>query len=447
MKRAIHNKRPGLERSIGFGGDAGRMGRRQFLASTGAGFLALSGLNPAMESLLQSEDASGKARSVIHVWLSGGLSHLDSFDPKPYAPVEVRGPYDAMDTNVVGIQFSEHMKQLAKRANQLLIVRSMTHGEAAHERGSHSMLTGYRPSPAVSYPSFGSVVTHELGSREDLPAYICVPGDREPSLGPGYLSQACAPFHVGGEPRSSNFAVRDLEAPKNTTEAQVARRRHLLMAQDADFQSAVAADSVRALETFYRQAYDLLDSTTAKAAFDIKQENGKDRNRYGMTNLGQRLLLSRRLVESGARWVTVTDNGYDHHRDLSRNLRPRLVDLDLGLAALIDDLKERDLLSSTLVLVSSEFGRTPRINQDSGRDHWARCFSVMLAGGGLKQGTVHGASDATGSEPETDPVRPEDLAATVFHLMGLDPTKKLMSPGNRPIDLVRDGKIQSSWIA
>jgi hypothetical protein len=309
------------------------------------------------------------------------------------------------------------------------------------------MLTGYRPSPAVSYPSFGSVVTHELGGRNQLPAYICVPGDREPSLGAGYLSQACSPFHVGAEPRSSSFAVRDLDAPKGKSAEQVARRRHWLMAQDAEFEASVSADSLKALEAFYGQAYDLLDSPHAKAAFDIKAEPQQERNRYGMTNIGQRLLLSRRLVQAGARWVTVTDSGYDHHRDLERNLKPRVNDLDQGLATLIDDLTERGLLDSTLVLVTTEFGRTPRINQDNGRDHWARCFSILLAGGGLKSGLVYGSSDATGSEPDRDPVKPEDLAATAFHLLGIDPKKKLMSPGNRPIDLVREGRVMLPWLA
>ena len=422
------------------------IGRRQFLRwQCGAMAGCFLGLPGTRSRHLLAQKAP--AQAVIHIWLSGGLSHLDTLDPKPYAPLEVRGPFKTIETALGNHRFSELLPQTAKIADQLIVIPSMTHGEAAHTRGTHSMLTGYKPSPAITYPSMGSVVAHELGGRNDLPAYVCVPNAREEFMGTGYLSTAFAPFGVGGEPNSSRFKVRDLGRARGLSEERLHRRRMLLEEQDRQIQDQVQADPMTALTEFYRQAYALMDSPKAQSAFDIRKEARKVRSRYGNTNLGQRLLLARRLVEYGCRYVTVSDGGYDHHRDIGRGLRGRVRDLDRGFAALLNDLKGKGLLDSTLVLLTTEFGRTPRINDDDGRDHWARCFSIAMAGGGLKRGLVHGASDATGAEPKDNATSPADYAATVFHQMGIDPRKKLMSPGNRPIDLVRDGRVMKEWIA
>ena len=387
--------------------------------------LAARGLTP---------EPAAKAKAVIHIFLSGGLSHHDTFDPKPHAPVEIRGDFRTVKSKLDGEPLADTLRQTSAIADRLCLIRSMTHGEAAHERGTHNMLTGYRPSPAITYPSMGSVFAHELGSQKALPPYVCVPNANiSPYLGTGYLSSAFAAFAVGSEPRTSGFKVRDLNSPRGLDDARRARRRRFLGMIDD--------------EAFYDQAYELIESDKAREAFNIRKEKSSVRNAYGMSNIGQRLLLARRLVEGGVRWISVLDGGYDHHRNIVPALRGRMGPLDLGYSALIKDLDRRGLLDSTLVVLTSEFGRTPRMNRDGGRDHWPKVFSVVLAGGGAKRGIIPGRSDATGAEPEDDPVTPPDLAATIFHLAGINPEHKLMSPGDRPIDIVRNGVVQKGLIA
>jgi hypothetical protein len=390
---------------------------------------------------LEGPARDAKAKSLIQILLVGGLSHIDSFDPKPLAPVEVRGDWKAIPTSVDGIQLSEHLTKTAAVAKKVAFLRAMTHGEAAHERGIHSMLTGYPPSPAIIYPSAGAVVSHELEKLTALPIYIAVPSADEEFLGTGYLPSKFAPFSVGGDPRNGDFRVRDLDRPAGVGPERDARRRRLLRMVDGTGPSENTADAVRAMEAFYDQAYALIDAPEARAAFEIKKEPQKTRDRYGMTGIGQRLLLARRLVAAGARCVTVIDRGYDHHESIYSNLKERLIDLDRGYAALIDDLDEQGLLGQTIVTMSSEFGRTPRLNGTGGRDHWPKVFTALVAGGGLKGGRAIGESDAFGAEPAERPVTPADLFATVYSQMGIDPKKRLVAEGGRPIDLVRDGSV------
>ncbi|MCB9879942.1 MAG: DUF1501 domain-containing protein [Planctomycetes bacterium] len=385
-----------------------------------------------------------RAAAAIQIYLGGGLSHLDTFDPKPDAPLDVRGPFRAIPTAIDGEQFTELCPALAKVADRLTVVRSVTHTEAAHERGSHNMLTGYRPSPAVAYPSFGAVVSHELGVRNDLPPYVCIPRVA-PDLGTGYLSSAYGPFSVGAEPVQKDFEVKDLGSSMPLDAARAERRRRLLGELDAGF--AGEADGVTATQAFYQQAWKLIDSPTAQAAFRIDEEDGKLRDRYGRNDIGQRLLLARRLVAAGVRFVAVPYGGWDHHQDLANGLRGRMPAVDRALATLLEDLDERGLLDGTIVMLTTEFGRTPRLNADKGRDHWPRVFSVLAAGGGFARGRVHGRSDPTGAEPEQAPVSPADLAATMFTQLGIDPTRRLMSPGDRPIDIVRDGRVLRELLA
>ncbi len=422
--------------------------RRDFLKHgtvAGVGMVALPGVAPQLVPVAYAPGA--RAKAVIHVFLSGGLSHLDTFDPKPFAPVEVRGEFGTLKSRADGELFSSLLPLTARIADKITVIRSMTHTEAAHERGRHTMHTGYQPSPAITYPSMGSVVAHELGTRQNLPAYVCVPAANDIYLGTGYLSAAYAPFSVGDEPNRRNFQVRDLGLPAGIDEQRLARRRRILADLDQRFEKVAASDGVHASTTFYEQAYDLIQSKHARDAFRIDRHPDKLRNSYGRTNIGQRLLLARGLVESGVRWVTVVDGGYDHHRDLVRGLRGRMQQLDQGYAALIADLEASGLLDQTLVLLTTEFGRTPRINNDRGRDHWPRAFSVSLAGGGVQRGLIYGATVADGSEPAEDPVQPADLAATVFQLLGIDPTRKILSPGGRPINIVRAGNVLDRLLA
>ncbi|MEQ1633846.1 MAG: DUF1501 domain-containing protein [Planctomycetota bacterium] len=382
-----------------------------------------------------------RADAVIQIHLAGGLSHIDTFDPKPEAPVEVRGPFAAIKTNVNGLRLSSLLPRTAAVADKLTLIRSMTHTEADHDRGSHSVLTGYAPSPAIVYPSFGAVVAHELGGRNDLPAYVCVPQANSGFLANGYLGSAFAPFAIGGNPGSGRFKVRDLAPPEAVDEARRERRKQMLHDLDADRPELQTAGSVVASEAFYQQAWKLLESPTARTAFDLAAEPDAKKDRYGRNTLGMSVLLARRLVQAGSRYVVAAHNGYDHHARIGNDLPARMAEFDLAFSALLEDLEKEGLLDRTLVLVTSEFGRTPRLNADSGRDHWARAFTVAMAGAGIKRGHVHGETNATGAEPESMPVKPADLAATVFAQLGIDPEKKLMSPSDRPIDLVRDGAV------
>ena len=388
-----------------------------------------------------------KAQSVIHIFLPGGIAHQDSFDPKPYAPVEYRGEIGTTKTKVDGVFFSEYLAQTAQVADKLTVCRSMTHGEAAHERGTHNMFTGYRPSPAIVFPSFGSIVSHELGVRNNLPPYVCVPSQPTTYAGSGYLSSAYAPFSLGADPAGGNFSVQDLTLPGGVDAKRFDTRKNMLEAVNEHFAQKEKADGLVAMDTFYQRAYSLISSEKAREAFNINAEPAKLRDEYGRNAAGQRMLLARRLVAAGVRFVSLTYGGWDMHTSIKQGMAGQLPEFDKAFAALIRDLDRSGLLKSTLVMVSSEFGRTPKINGSAGRDHWPKVFSVVLAGGGVKAGHVYGTSDATATEPENDPLTVEDLAATVYHLLGIDHEKKLMSPGNRPIDIVREASIRKDLIA
>lgn len=428
-----------------------RLSRRGFVAAG-----AFGGLGLTLPELLMMRDAQAqqkdydfieaKAKSVIHIFLPGGMAHQESFDPKPYSPLEYRGEFKTIRTNT-GETFCETVPNLAKCADKFTVIRSMTHGEAAHERGTHNMFTGYKPSPALIFPSFGSVVSHEFGPRNNLPPYVCVPNVPNEFAGTGYLSSSYGPFALGDDPTSASFKVRDLNLASGVSPERFVRRKSALDVVNRRFGSMTSADSVKAMDTFYDRAYGLLDSPDARTAFEIEKEDPKLRDRYGRNQAGQRLLMARRLVEAGVRLVTVTYGGWDMHANITNAFRSQMPSLDVALATLIDDLSQRGMLDETLVIVSSEFGRTPKINQDAGRDHWPKVFSTLLAGGGVKGGLVYGASDATASEPEDKPVSPENLATTMYHLLGIVADKELMAPGARPIEIVDGGEVITDILA
>jgi len=375
------------------------------------------------------------------------MAHQESWDPKPYAPTEYRGPLGTIDTSIKGVKFSQYLKNTAKIADKMTIIRSMAHGEAAHERGTHNMFTGYKPSPALEYPAMGSVVAHELGPRNNLPPYVCVPSVPNEFANSGYLSSAFGPFAIGSEPSRSDFEVRDLNMPGGVDEKRFDRRRSLLETVDHHFKTLEESDALDSMDAFYQHAYNLISSQEAREAFNLKAEPEAVRNRYGMNTPGQRMLLARRLVEAGTRFVSLTAGGWDHHDNIKNGIQQQLPPVDQAIAALISDLDERGLLDSTLVMVTSEFGRTPKINGTGGRDHWPRVFSVGMAGGGLHRGLVHGSSDALGGEPEEDMVGIEDLAMTVYNQLGITGDKELMSPGDRPIEIVSDGRVVDEILA
>jgi hypothetical protein len=388
----------------------------------------------------------GPAKSIIHIFLPGGIAHQEFVDPKPLAPIEYRGPLGTVKTKLAGVVFSECMKKTADIADKITVCRSMTHGEAAHERGTHNMFTGYRPSPALTFPSMGSVVSHEFGPRQNLPPYVCIPSLPTTYASSGYLSSAYAPFSLGSDPASSGFTVQDLKLPGGVDEKRFTKRRNMLEAVNEHFAKKEKGDSLQAMDTFYERAYSLISSEKAKNAFNITLEKDALRNEYGRNAAGQRMLLARRLVESGVRFVSLTYGGWDLHGGIRNGTLSQLPAFDQAFATLVKDLTTRGLFDSTLIMVSSEFGRTPKINATAGRDHWPKVFSVLLAGGGIKKGLIYGTSDATASEPENDPLGVEDLAMTVYKQIGINAEKKLIAPGNRPIDIVREGKVRKELI-
>ncbi len=393
------------------------------------------------------ESFSAMADSVIHIYLPGGMAQHESWDPKPFASPDYRGPYTPIKTSVPGEYVGEKFVNIAKIMNKLTVVRSMTHGEAAHERGTHNMFTGYRPSPALKFPSYGSVISHEQGSRNNLPPYVVVPSQSIPDQGTGYMSSAFGPFALGSDPANKGFAVRDLLAPKDVTTKRFDRRRSMLAAVDEHFRATEKSDAIGAMDSFQQAAYGLVSSAKAREAFDLSKESDKLRDEYGRNTAGQRFLLARRLVEAGVRMVSVTYGSWDHHSNIKGSFDGQAPNFDQAFARLITDLQDRGMLKRTLVLVSSEFGRTPKINGTNGRDHWPRVFSVAMAGGGTKEGYIHGASDALGGEPDRDAVGPEDLAKTMYRVLGINADKRIMSDGGRPIDIVNGGRIMTDWLA
>jgi uncharacterized protein (DUF1501 family) len=423
--------------------------RRDILAAGLAGGLGLS-LGDVLKLEAQQKSYASKegpAKSLIHIFLPGGMAHQESFDPKPLAPIEYRGPLGTVPTKLTGEVFSQHLAKTARIADKITVIRSMTHNEAAHERGTHNMFTGYRPSPAIQYPSFGSVISHEFGARKNMPPYVCVPGVPNEYAGSGYLSSAFGPFSLGADPASKGFQVRDLTLPGGVNAERWSKRQGYLEAVDDHFRTLEKSDSLDAMDAFYKRAYAMISSPAAREAFDLSKETDAIKAEYGANTAGLRMLMARRLVEAGVRLVTMTYGGWDHHDKIAGAMTNQLPAFDQAFAALIGDLDRRGMLDSTLVMVSSEFGRTPKINKTDGRDHWPKVFSVVLAGGGIKRGMIYGASDPTGAEPDRDPVGVEDLATTVYDRLGIVADKELMAPGARPIEIVDGGKVIKDILA
>ena len=421
------------------------LGRRSFMHVGFLGGLGLSlsdylKIKEAQADQKFYESVEGPAKSVIYIYLPGGCAHQETWDPKPFAPIEYRGPMSSIETNVAGTRLNETMVNTAKVVDKIAICRSMTHGEAAHERGTHNMFTGYRPSPALQYPSIGSVVSHEFGPRQNLPPYVCIPDQPNEFAGTGYLSSSFSGFSLGSDPASDSFQVRDLRLPGGVDDSRFSKRRNMLNTVNDYFATKEKSDSLDAVDSFYDRAYSLISSEKARNAFDINKEESATRDRYGRNTAGARMLLARRLVEAGTRFVSLTYGGWDMHNNIENSMKGQLPAFDQGFAALIEDLDQRGLLDSTLVCVASEFGRTPKINATAGRDHWPKVFSVVMAGGGIKKGVVYGSSNATASEPEDNPLTVKDWATTIYNQLGIVSDKELMAPGDRPIEIVDGGK-------
>ena len=384
--------------------------------------------------------------SCILVWLDGGPSHYETFDPKPEAPSEIRGDFEPIATSVPGIHFSRHMTELSRIADKLAVVRSIRHDQGNHGAGNHYMMTGAPTRIPVGcgafvsfHPSLGSVTARERGQAGGLPPYFSMPRMSR-SGGPNFLGAKYAPFVVDDDPNRDGFHVRDVSPPGAIDLGRFDHRRGLRESLDRleRIHDETAGDPVRALDEYYEQGYQLMASRDAQRAFEIDDEPEATRDLYGRTSFGQRCLLGRRLVEAGVPFVTLYEGGWDHHVDLFDRFAEKLPPVDRGIAALILDLERRGLLDSTLVVALGEFGRTPKINKDGGRDHWSNAMSVMFAGCGTPGGQVIGATDDRGYTAVERILSPENFAATVYTKLGIDPGKIYRAPNGRPVHLVSD---------
>jgi Protein of unknown function (DUF1501) len=394
-----------------------------------------------------SADAAGGAspgdRSAIFLWLSGGPSHIDTWDPKPGAPAEIRGTFQPIKTNVAGIEIADQLPLMAQQMDKVALVRSVTHNLAAHSPGSLFMQTGNRPTASLRYPTYGAVLTKEKPAPRGVPPFVSLPNTNLDVADAGYLGVAYNTYTVGADPNAKNFNVRSLTMPAGITLERLENRRKLAADLDTMFRTVDnRPDIIAGMDSFYQQAYDIIRAPKTRAAFDLSQEPDSLRDLYGRTTFGQSCLLARRLVEAGVRIVQVNSTGWDTHAKNFDSLQNKLLPaFDRGFAALMQDLHQRGLAANTVVLCTGEFGRTPKINKTAGRDHWSKAMSVLLGGAGVRAGQVLGATNANAEEPVDRPVSPEDIATTFYRLLGVDAQKEYLSPSGRPVAIVREGKV------
>jgi hypothetical protein len=416
--------------------------RRDFLkvGALGAG-LSLSNY---LRLASAGEVNGAKAKAAIFINLTGGPSHMDTFDLKPDAPAEYRGQFNPIKTNVPGMEISEHLPKLAQCADKYAILRGVTHTLGAHELGTEYVNTGSRPIPSLEYPGYGAVVTKELGGPRDLPPFVAIPNSNQR---PGFLGVQYAPLNTTSAPRPGQpFSVRGISLGNGLTIEEIERRNSLLSDLDRTF-AAVESNSqlLTGLDRFTEQAHAIITSRKAREAFDVSKESPAFAKPFGEDPFGMSCLLGSRLIESGVRFVTITLGGWDTHNSNWTRLKTQLLPrLDTGLSALLSGLSEKGLLDTTTVFVTGEFGRTPKINSrdaEGGRDHYPRCMFMLMAGGGVHGGQVLGESDETASAPKHEGFSPDDVAATFYHTLGIDHTKEYNTNTGRPITIVRDGHV------
>ena len=419
--------------------------------SLGLGALLGGGFVGALRARQNPGQPSTPPTSCILFWLDGGPSHIETFDPKPDAPAEIRGEFKPIATRVPGMFFSENMTRLAAISNKLTIVRSVRHDQNNHGAGNHYMMTGAPTRIPVScgafvsfHPSMGSVTSAERGAPGGLPAYFSIPSMTR-SGGPNFLGSRHAPFVVSDDPNQSVFSVRDVTIPRELNDSRVTGRRELRTRLDQlmRFQDRAAGDPVRGMDENYTQAVSLMRSAVAQRAFEVHREPDRVRDAFGRNSLGQRALLARRLVEAGVPFVTINDGGWDHHSNIFPAFKKQGQALESVVATLIEDLDQRGMLDTTLVLVMGEFGRTPKISTlpgstTPGRDHWSSAISILVAGCGTPRGQVVGATDRNGYAAVEKIYGPENLVASVYTKLGIDPNKILYGANGRPAHIVSD---------
>jgi Protein of unknown function (DUF1501) len=441
--------------------------RRDLLRLGGLSVLGLS-LPQLLQASAKAAAPKARARAVIFLHQFGGPSHHDTFDMKPNAPAEIRGEYKPVVTRAAGISICEQLPGMAQVADKLCLVRSMTHGMKNHNTAGYLSLTGHTPplddirlrDSLDLFPAYGSIVDRLSPAKAGLPTFVAYPHVlRDGSITPGqhasFLGKAHDPFFISQDPNSPDFALPELNLPANLTLDRLENRRSVLKLIDQQSELLEFSGTARGIDEFYHKAMTMLTSPSVKKAFDLSAEPNPLRDKYGRTTYGQGCLLARRLVEAGVRFVNVYfsasiggqgTGGWDTHGNNDKPMYPVLKNYlfpitDRAVPALLEDLDSRGLLDSTLVVWMGEFGRTPRINDKAGRDHWPQCYTALLAGGGVKRGFVYGASDKNGAYPASDPVRPGDLAATIFHLLGIDPHLEVYDALQRPLQIAQGNPV------
>ncbi len=440
---------------VGFGPSHNCEGtnRREFIR---VGSLGLAGLT--LPTLLQANAASAKKKepvdnlSVIFMWMQGGPSHIDTFDPKPNAPSDIRGEFSVIPTNIPGVQISEHLPMMAKNLDKYSIIRSGYSYNGSHGVADAYMLTGWRFNPSTVYPTYGAVMSRELGYRNGMPPYVQLGNSIDQRFGgglPGYAGSEHNPFIIQEDPSKADFSIDGVSLPNGLSSSRFSRRERMLQKLD-NWQKKIETkgNDVGAMNSFYDKAFSMVTSPAAKRAFDLSQEPVKVRERYGMNKFGQSCLLARRLVESGVRFINVTMGGWDTHANNFKTLKDRnLPTIDQSWSALLEDLQTRGMLEKTMVIWLGDFGRTPKINSAAGRDHWAGSTVFCMGGGGMKVGSVIGKSDANAEQPVTPPIQIEDIAATLYTILGIPVDKHYVAPDGRPFRINLNGKVVNEILA
>jgi hypothetical protein len=426
--------------------DCERFHRRDFLKLGTAGLLGLT-LPDLLRLEAHSANRPRKATSVIMVWLAGGPATIDMWDLKSEAPPDIRGEFNPIATSAPGVQICEHLPKVAKLMDRCCLVRSLNHTIAEHGLGTLYLTTGNRPSPTMLYPSLGSLASRLLSVPPGVPSYVAFRGSGAGG-GPGFLGPAYTPFEVDGNPAGGGMRVEGVSLPTGFSLDDLEKRRKIAERFDQSFRALDREELPASLSTFHQQALDILRSDRTRKAFDLDQEPQSVREEYGPFPIGRAALAARRLVEAGVRFVTLGLGGWDTHGNNFGLLRFQLLpQLDRVLAVLIGDLDRKGLLDRTIVYCAGEFGRTPRVNGAAGRDHWARSMAVLLAGGGLRRGYAHGSTDRQGMAPAQDPCAPDDVAATIFHCLGVEPTHEVHTSSGRPMAIFREGKVLDALLA
>jgi hypothetical protein len=463
-KNGVMPDRPNIASSCANFHDT-RLARRQMIKIGGLGLLGLN-----LPRLLRAEAASAargrgpkpRAKSVIFLFQWGGPSHVDMFDMKPNAPEQIRGPHKPISSAADGIEVSERLAKTARVMDKVTLIRSVHHTMKNHNSAGYYALSGHAPpsddqrlrDSLSLFPGYGSVVDRLAPIAGDLPTYVSYPhviadGSITPGQSASFLGKAHDPLFIPQDPNASDFALPELSLPAGLSYDRVSQRRELQKLIDAQTRLMDQSAAARGLDAYYEKALAMLHSNRLRDAFNLGAEPTRVREAYGRSTYGQGCLLARRLVETGVKFVTVyfsdniggqstTGGGWDTHGFNNTRMYPIIEKYHLPiteqtLPTLLNDLDERGLLDETLVVWMGEFGRTPRINENASRDHWPQCYTVLLAGGGVKRGFVYGASDKSGAYPAENAVRPDDIAATIYHLLGIDPRTEVMDTGNRPL--------------